>query len=64
MRGPTTSSMAKVCPAWSLEIVENLERFTNLRVILAQGHANLLCIVPILLMCCRSKHDHTILPLG
>ena len=28
--------MAKVCPAWSLEIVENLERFTNLRVILAQ----------------------------
>ena len=27
---------------------KNLERFTNLRVILAQGHANLLCIVPIL----------------
>ena len=25
-----------------------MERFTNLRVILAQGHANLLCIVPIL----------------
>ena len=23
--------------SWSLEIVENLERFTNLRVILAQG---------------------------
>ena len=32
-----TGSMAKVCPAWSLEIVENLERFTNLRVILALG---------------------------
>ena len=27
---------------------KNMERFTNLRVILAQGHANLLCIVPIL----------------
>jgi len=25
-----------------------MERFTNLRVILAQGQANLLCIVPIL----------------
>ena len=29
--------MAKVCPTWSLEIVENLEHFTNLRVILVQG---------------------------
>ena len=27
---------------------KNMERFTNLRVILVQGHANLLCIVPIL----------------
>src|SRR6218665_2835869 len=27
---------------------KNMERFTNLHVILAQGHANLLCIVPIL----------------
>ena len=25
-----------------------MERFTNLHVVLAQGHANLLCIVPIL----------------
>ena len=32
-----TGSLAKVCPAWSLEIVVNLERFTNLLVILAQG---------------------------
>ena len=32
-----TSSMARVCPqAWSLEFVENLERFTNSRVILAE----------------------------
>ena len=30
--------MATVCPhAWSLEIVKNLEDFTNFRVILAQG---------------------------
>ena len=28
--------------------LKNTERFTNLHVILAQGHANLLCIVPIL----------------
>ena len=32
----------------ALFTIKNMERFTNLRVILAQGHANLLCIVPIL----------------
>ena len=31
-------SMVRVCPhAWSLEIAENLESFTNFRVILVQG---------------------------
>ena len=37
MRGPTHWQYGEGVPAWSLEIVENLERFTNLRVILAQG---------------------------
>ena len=33
-----TGSMARPFPdAWSLETVENLQRFTNLRVIFAQG---------------------------
>ena len=32
-----TRSMVNLYPAWSLEIVENLERFTNLREIFAQG---------------------------
>ena len=32
----------------ALFAVTNMERLTNLHVILAQGHVNLLCIVPIL----------------
>ena len=37
---------------WSQVLAElfffNMERFRNLRVILVQGHDNLLCVVPVL----------------
>ena len=41
--------------AWSLEIPENLKRFTNLRVTLARSHANLLCITAVLIYVIRRK---------
>ena len=35
---PPTGSMARLAPhVWSLEIIENLEGFSNLRVIFLQG---------------------------
>ena len=33
-----------------------MDRFTNLRVALAQGHANL-CIIPISHTCCQREHQ-------